>query len=158
MAFEANPGTAALGMVLSRRMREESASPPVVDFGEILPDGSLTMNRFPGPIPAKDYTVCRHLCEREAEITEIEPESASFSASVSGGAHGGHEEGNGTHSHQISGSISISHKHKYKTRYLQPGDRVLVVRVGDTRTNEAEFCVLDVIVPALDIQKEGEVL
>lgn len=41
--------------------------------------------------------------------------------------------------------------HSYKSNYLKPGDRVLVVLIGN------EFCVVDVIRPADELQK-GEKL
>ena len=129
MAFDANPGTAALAGVLSRRMQDEASFPAIVDFGSVQQDYSLLTNRFPAAIPQSDYTVCRHLAKRKVEIT--------------GGSHGGHESGSGSHSHE------------YETRALQPGDRVLVVRVGNTRMNEAEFCVVDVILPAAGISEGG---
>ena len=142
MAYDSESGVAKLAGVLSNRMKEESQAPQIIDFAVINEDYSLRTNRFPVDIPAKDYTVCRHLVERKAEI----PITASVTAS--GGTHGGHESGNGAHTH----SIDISHQHVYKTRYLKPGDRVLVVWIQN------EVCVVDLIVPAVDIRKEGQVL
>lgn len=68
------------------------------------------------PIPKKDYSVCRLL--------------ANLSTNVSGGTHGGHNSGTGSHSHKV-----VMPK-------LKPGDRVLIVWV------EGEPVVIDVVVKA----------
>ena len=57
------------------------------DFGVIKKDYSLVSNTFPLPIPKKDYSVCRLL--------------ANLSTNVSGGTHGGHNSGTGSHSHKV---------------------------------------------------------
>lgn len=142
MAYDSNSGVALLANVLSDRMKEENQSPQDIDFAVINEDYSLRTNRFPVDIPATDYTVCRHLCERIVRIP------AEITATASGGSHGGHEYGDGSHTH----SVDMTHEHLYKTRYLKPGDRVLVVWIQN------EVCVIDLIVPATDIQKGGEVL
>ena len=51
MAYEGNSGISRLAAVLSERMRKESESPLIVDFGEVLEDGSLVTNTFPAPVP-----------------------------------------------------------------------------------------------------------
>ena len=146
MAFEENVGINNLARVLSGRMADQARMPAAVDFGVIDEEYNLIMNRFPLKIPVKDYTVCRHLCERELLIDgSTDPEKGY--ASAEGGSHGGHQGGDGSHVH----SVEVM----YKTRYLKPGDRVLVVRIGNTASTEAEFCVIDLIVPAADIRKEG---
>lgn len=61
MAFDENRGTNRLARVLSQRMRKESDSPLILDFGEIQENGGLVTNTFPVPIPKGDYSVCRHL-------------------------------------------------------------------------------------------------
>lgn len=59
-AFDKNAGTNRLAVVLSRRMKMEGESAPVIDFGEIKANGSLVTNMFPVAVPRGDYTVCRH--------------------------------------------------------------------------------------------------
>lgn len=49
--FDGHPGTAKLATVLSERMRKETESPFVLDFGEIQGNYSLVTNTFPVPIP-----------------------------------------------------------------------------------------------------------
>lgn len=114
MAYDGNPGTNKLANVLAERMRKTSESPLVLDFGEIQGNGSLITNTFPVPIPKGDYTICRHV--------------GGLSFSISGGSHGGHESGNGTHSHTVAPPV------------VKAGDRVLVAWVNN------EAVVIDVIV------------
>ena len=141
MAYDSGSGISQLAGVLSDRMKAESESPPILDFAVINDDYSLRTNRFPVDIPKEDYTVCRHLCERELKLESEESESSQ----ISGGAHAGHTEGDGSHTH----SVDTAHKHEYKPRYLKPKDRVLVGWIQN------EVIVIDLIVPAVDIQKEG---
>ena len=128
MAFEENRGIAELGSVLSQRTREQisNASKMPLDYGEIDGEYNLTTNNFPQKIPPSDYVVLRHLVERELKY-----------------------EVNGTCSVPEAGNGTCKAKIDYKTRFLQPGDRVLVGRIGN------EFCVLDVIVQAEKLQEEG---
>ena len=108
MAFDNHAGANKLARTLSNRMKNESKSSLVLDFGSINSDYSLTTNTFPVKIPKKDYTVCRHIS----------------------GSHGGHEYGDGSHSHSIP------------VPKLKPGDRVLVAWI------QSEAVVVDVIVSA----------
>ena len=112
MPYQGNPGASKLGKVLAQRMSKQSESPLVLDYGSIEADYSLKTNTFPLPIPKSDYTVCRHV--------------GGLSLETSGGEHGGHESGNGSHSHTIP----------------VRGDRVLVAWIQNEAT------VIDVIVPA----------
>ncbi len=57
MAYEGNSGISRLAAVLSERMRKESESPLIVDFGEVLEDGSLVTNTFPAPVPKGEYSM-----------------------------------------------------------------------------------------------------
>ena len=116
MAFDNHAGANKLARTLSNRMKNESKSSLVLDFGSINSDYSLTTNTFPVKIPKKDYTVCRHI--------------SGMSLGTSGGSHGGHEYGDGRHSH----SIPVPN--------LKPGDRVLVAWI------QSEAVVVDVIVSA----------
>lgn len=113
MAFEGNPGTNKLANVLASRMKKESASPLALDFGEIQADGSLVTNTFPVPVPKGDYSLCRHI--------------AGLTLSTTGGTHGGHESGNGSHSHSIP------------VPAVKAGDRVLVAWVQN------EAVVIDIV-------------
>ena len=81
MAFDNHAGANKLARTLSNRMKNESKSSLVLDFGSINSDYSLTTNTFPVKIPKKDYTVCRHI--------------SGMSLGTSGGSHGGHEYGAG---------------------------------------------------------------
>ena len=109
-------GMEKLAKVLDSRMVEHSGGGFSFDFGVIKKDYSLVSNTFPLPIPKKDYSVCRLL--------------ANLSTNVSGGTHGGHNSGTGSHSHKV-----VMPK-------LKPGDRVLIVWV------EGEPVVIDVVVKA----------
>ena len=109
-------GMEKLAKVLDLRMGEYSGGGFSFDFGVIKKDYSLVSNTFPLPIPKKDYSVCRLL--------------ANLSTNVSGGTHGGHNSGTGSHSHKV-----VMPK-------LKPGDRVLIVWV------EGEPVVIDVVVMA----------
>jgi len=51
-------GINRLASVLQGRMRTIGDKPQELDFGVIQEDMSLLMNRFPKPIPQKDYVVC----------------------------------------------------------------------------------------------------
>ena len=57
MAFDNHAGANKLARTLSNRMKNESKSSLVLDFGSINSDYSLTTNTFPVKIPKKDYTV-----------------------------------------------------------------------------------------------------
>lgn len=59
--FEGHSGTSLLAAVLSRRIKKETQSSFVLDFGEILENGDLQTNTFPVPIPKGDYSICRQL-------------------------------------------------------------------------------------------------
>lgn len=112
-------GMEKLAKVLDSRMGEHSGNDFSFDFGVIKKDYSLVANTFPLPIPKKDYSVCRLL--------------SNLTTTASGGTHGGHSSGTGSHSHQI-----VMPK-------LKPGDRVLLVWV------EGEPVVIDVVVKATSI-------
>ena len=137
-----NPGINMLANVLSGRMKKESESPLVLDFGEIQANGSLLTNTFPVPVPKGDYTVCRHLTlgEEGTRLADTARPGTTGDGGHShdGGSHGGHEAGDGSHSHDGG-----QHIHEVlvpaKMRGLQPGDRVLVAWV------QSEAVVVDII-------------
>lgn len=77
-----------------------------LDFGKILPDGSLKTNKFPIPIPAGDYIVCHSMNPGPVEVRTSE----------SGG-------GEYTHSHTVTLDKQLLS--------LSAGDSVLVAWVGN---------------------------
>lgn len=54
-------GVSKLAKVLTDRMREEFASPLVLDFGTIKANKSLVTNTFPVAIKKGAYSVCKPL-------------------------------------------------------------------------------------------------
>ena len=125
MSFDSNKGTSRLGGVLTNRMKSMSQGELSLDFGEITGDYSLKTNGFPIPIPATDYSVCW----RAGDL--------SWTMSFTGGTHGGHEGGNGSHTH----TITIAEPP------IKPGDRVLVAWI------ENEAVVIDKVLSAEKIRK-----
>ncbi len=111
--FDSHPGTSRLAAILCSRMRQENDSPLLLDFGEIQKDGSLKTNTFGMPIPNGGYSICRHLI--------------GLAFQVSGGNHGGHTGGDGTHQHTAV------------LPAVKPGDRVLVAWVQN------EAVIVDVV-------------
>lgn len=116
MAYDTNKGISQLGAVLRDQMQKTTEKPLCLDFGVIQSDGSLMTNTFAKTIPKSDYSVCRLV----GGLTHV----------ISGGKHGGHESGNGSHTHTVA----------HQT--LRPGDRVLVAWVQN------EAVVIDVVVKA----------
>lgn len=115
-AANGNPGINKMCRVISRRAEKVAGKAErdlVLDFGEIKKDYSLLTNTFPIPIPRGDYHVCRLVGGLKYKIT--------------GGTHGGHEGGNGSHSHTA------------EPPKIKPGDRVLVAWVQN------EAVVIDVV-------------
>lgn len=143
MAKENIKGFADLGKTLKAQMQQEAAQPPVLDFGEIKGDYSLVTNRFPVPIPATDYLVCRSLT--------IGPLGGWLANTKEGeglhphGPSGGHAQytGSGQHSHP---ETEGAHLHTVlippKLRTVLPGDRVLIAWV------ENDAVIIDIILPA----------
>lgn len=90
--------------VLVEKMKQISSQPVTLDFGSILPDFSLQTNRFPIPIPQKEYFVCRMAA---LSITQGLGQTAEAS----------------DHSHTIPLPEALDP--------IQPGDRVLIAWVED---------------------------
>ncbi|MCM1104892.1 MAG: hypothetical protein NC409_12400 [Clostridium sp.] len=138
MAFGKNSGMNQLASVLSKRIRSETDTPPLIDFGEIQENGSLLTNTFPIPIPRGDYMICRQLTLGEdgtcLTVTETDGDHEH-----TGGGHEGHETGDGTHTHKggIHGHIVPVPE---QLRGIRPGDRVLVAWVQN------EAVVIDIII------------
>ncbi len=103
MAYNTSSGMSKMAGVLSERMKQENETPLYLDFGEIGSGYSLTTNTFPVPIPRDSYQVCKHI--------------SGLSLSTTGGSHGGHEYGDGSHEHSVP------------VPQISPGDRVLVAWV-----------------------------
>ena len=83
-----SPGLSKLARVISNRAEKVAGKAErdlVLDFGSINKDMSLLTNTFPIPIPHSEYHVCRLV--------------GGLAYTVSGGFHGGHEGGNGSHTH-----------------------------------------------------------
>ncbi len=116
--FDGHPGASKLADVLSKRMKRESESPLVLDFGEIQANDSLVTNTFPVPIPKGEYSVCRHV--------------GSLSFTISEGGHAGHEG-------QTQVYHTGGHTHTVEPPRIKPGDRVLVAWVQN------EAVVVDII-------------
>lgn len=111
-----SPGLSKLARVISNRAEKVAGKAErdlVLDFGSIKGDMSLLTNTFPIPIPRSEYHVCRLV--------------GGLQYTISGGTHGGHEGGNGSHSHTAA------------PPQIKPGDRVLVAWVQN------EAVVIDVV-------------
>jgi hypothetical protein len=132
-------------------MHLENKKPPVLDFGAIQGDMSLLTNKFPLPIPQKDYMVCRSV--QWGEIDDIFYKTQYPGLDNSGehfhGSNGEHTHPDvplsGEHTHPVD-AWEMQHVHDVligeKYRWLHPGDRVLVAWVGD------DAVVIDLIFPA----------
>lgn len=90
-----------LGNTLSDRMKRTSAAavPTTIELGTVNADMSISTDSLSGTIPKGEYMV-----------------NLLLGLNVTGGAHNGHSEGDGGHSHSL--------------RALQAGDRILVVWCG----------------------------
>lgn len=126
MPYKGNPGANKLANVLSERMKREGEAPLVLDFGEILLDGSLVTNTFPVPVPKGDYSVLRGLT-----FGMVDDVLTTTSLKEDDGEHEGHSGGTGSHSHDIL--------LPEKMRSVGSGDRVLVAWVQN------EAVVVDIV-------------
>lgn len=116
---DANPGTARLAKVLSGRVQEAQRRNIKVMVDYGEVDGAYNLTT--NNFPRKIPPKDYMVCYHLTELI-METDAAD--------------------------SRGDTHRHKYKTRYLQPGDRVLVVRIGN------EFCIVDVIRPGTVLQAE----
>jgi hypothetical protein len=160
-----NEGMNRMARVLQSRMQELGDKPSPFDYGEILGDMSLKTNKFPLPIPQRDYMICRSV--QWGDVGDIFYKTQDSGSENSGehghgpngqhphgesGEHDGHIEGDGAHAHPDSegththeaGGEEMKHVHDTligtKFRWLKPGDRVLVAWVGDD-----DACVIDIV-------------
>ena len=108
--------------VMANRMKKTSdaAVPTVLELGTINSSLALLPDGLQAAVPRGDYMVNLLLTgelftSSEAHLHE-------------GGAHGGHEGGDGTHTH--NGGL---HNHEMPDSYrnLSPGDRVLIAWCGN---------------------------
>ena len=60
-AHNENAGISNLANVIRRRIKKETDTPLVLDFGEIQSNGSLITNTFPVSIPKGSYSVLSSL-------------------------------------------------------------------------------------------------
>lgn len=141
--MEGNFGVHKLATVLQQRSKSIATVPTVVDVGEILEDFSLLTNKFPLPIPATDYMVCRSVAF--GKVGEVLYQTQEVGLERSGG-HGHPLEEVEGHGHEEVGE-HLGHVHDYllgdKMRSLVVGDRVLVVWI-----DSCDPCVVDLICPA----------
>ena len=123
-------GVNRLAGIIQSRIHEVGEKPDTLDYGVIQDDMSILLNKFPVPIPQKDYMVCRQLT--------LGPTDTYLT----------HTAVDGSHSHPNAGAPGV-HKHvtliPEKMRHLEPGDRVLVAWVDD------EPCVIDLVLPATEV-------
>lgn len=135
-----NEGYNMLARVFQERMQTVSHTPEALDFGEILDDYSLQVNKFPIPVPNTDYFVCR-----------------SLTLGNTGGLLTTTQAGTGKHDHPPCAGLNASghekegdHIHNVlipeKMRWLQPGDHVLVAWIG------SDPLVIDIILPATEVK------
>ena len=116
-------GTNALTNVMMHMMKSVADKPPVLDFGVINSDYSLSINTFAQAIPKEDYSVCRSvLYDPSVPLTETYLD-------------GGHDHKGAvpyeTHQHEVRLPL--------KMRWLKPGDKVIVAVIQN------EFIVLDMV-------------
>lgn len=104
-----NPGMNKLARVFQQRIKEMvdgGIGDVESDFGVIGKDGSLTTNTFPIPISKGEYYLGRLV--------------SGMTVNISGGSHGGHNSGNGSHEHSVT------------LPKVKAGDTVLVTWVKET--------------------------
>lgn len=102
-----NSNIQQLGNILSNRMKATAkgfATVPI-ELGTVNKNLSITTDSLQTTIPKGDYMVNLAL---------------TGSGTISGGSHGGHESGSGTHSHDLPSAF----------RGLRAGDRILVAWCG----------------------------
>ena len=132
MSEKGSPGVNKLTNVFSGMIQAQTDKPPVLDFGIINADYSLTTNSFRQPIPKDEYSVCRSVTYNpKIPLTET----------YNDGEHD-HPEASppGTHTHKV--------KLPEKMHWLTPGDEVLVAWINE------EAVVIDIVYNAATIGDE----
>ena len=121
-----------LGAALTSQMKKSAraAVPTTLELGTIGSGLTLITDNLSDPIPRREYMVALHLTHKDYMCEKT-------THTHDGGAHDGHEEGNGMHTH-----LDGEHTHRAPSvfRRLQVGDRVLVAWVG------YEPVVVDIVV------------
>ena len=117
------PGANELTNTITGMIKGIANQPPVIQFGIVNSDYSLSINGYKCPIPKSEYSVCRSLLYNPAvPLTETYTD-------------GGHTHYDvvpyETHKHQV--------RLPKKMRWLKPGDKVLVAIIGN------EFVVIDIV-------------
>lgn len=123
-----------LGETLAGRMKKSASAavPTILELGVINSNMSLTVDSIGTPIPQADYLVDLRLTHatyytyNELYDTDMAP-TRDYHKHYNG-EHGGHDGGDGSHSHTTDGL----HDHRVPSvfRKLKPGDRVLVAWAG----------------------------
>lgn len=112
-----------LGNVIAGRIQKTAQANKgmYLELGTINADLSLKVDGLVGNITPNDYMV-------DVRLTHIDYNTSETEHEHSGGAHGGHELGTGTHTHDGG-----KHLHRVPSvfRRLEAGDRVLVAWVGN---------------------------
>ncbi|MCL2087663.1 MAG: hypothetical protein FWH05_08750 [Oscillospiraceae bacterium] len=137
----ANEGVNRLARVLEGRAKKLVEKPSDIDFGVIQNDMSLLLNKFPKPIPKDDYLVCRSVAQGAVDDVFCKTQNIG---ELNSGEHM-HISSDDSHIH-VKNENEMQHVHDVlignKQRWLQPGDRVLAVWVGD------DVCVIDIFLSA----------
>lgn len=114
--------TKRLAHVLANRMKETSnaAVRTTVELGTYNMDGSITPDSLRARIPKGEYMINFMLTN--------DIYTSSEDISISGGSHGGHESGSGSHEHNNVGE----HNHRLPAKLfpLMAGDRILIAWCG----------------------------
>ena len=117
------PGANELTNTITGMIKGIADKPPVLQFGIINSDYSLSINGYKCPIPKNEYSVCRSL---------LYSPSVPLTETYTDGGHDHYEVvPYETHKHQV--------RLPKKMRWLKPGDKVLVAIIGN------EFVVIDIV-------------
>ena len=138
-----NEGYNMMARALQARMQKVGEGPALLEFGVIQGDMSLLTNKFPLPIPQKDYFVCRQLTLGPTDDVLTKTQYVG-------------EPNDGKHDHPPCAAVGASghtqdgaHQHDVlipeKMRWIKPGDHVLVAWV------DADPVVIDIILPATEV-------
>ncbi len=133
MSEKGNPGVNKLTNVFNGMIEAKNDKPPVLDFGIINADYSLTTNSFRQPIPKDEYSVCRSVTYNpKIPLTETYDD--------------------GEHEHPEATPPNSTHTHKVKLpekmAWLTPGDEGLVAWINE------EAVVIDIVYNAATIGEE----
>lgn len=133
------PGTSRLAGSIRKIAGLDKDTSLVLDFGTINPDGSLTTNTFPAPIPKGDYLVCRCAALPNSETATTSGHTHTVGVTVNSGGDPSHSHGASGTAQSASETVNIA---RPSQAHIKPGDRVLVAWVQN------DAIVIDVIVHA----------